>query len=73
MTEDWEQSHLPLQDPRVVLPPHFVLCDNCKGALPKRSNARACYQIGSQLFEFDYCNQVCKDNHRITLIRESGL
>lgn len=32
MTEDWELSHLPLDDPRAVHPPeelHVVVCKSC--------------------------------------------
>jgi len=73
MTEDWEQCFLPLDHPECIPPPGISRCDHCCGTIPHGVVIRACFQLGGLLYDYDYCTADCKVEHRITLIRESGL
>ena len=47
-------------------------CDHCKKPLPERWTV-ACYQICSLFAQYWYCSEECKQQHKMKLMRESGL
>lgn len=69
MTNDWE---LDFMNPPRIPPP--ICCDFCFNEITKDTPLiKAMYTLPGYVYDYRYCSHECCENHRLKLIRESGL
>ena len=76
MTEDWEQSHVPLDDPRAIHPPQeieMVCCRNCKKNLPIEAATKRTLWNGRQWLDYYFCGQYCLEMFYLRSLRVLGM
>lgn len=73
--DEWEQCHLPLDDPNCVRPPGVTLCVGC-GDLVHTSEGvtKTFYHNGSTApQEYVYCTESCHYTHYIKCLNQLGM
>lgn len=69
MTEDWELSHLPLDDPRAIHPPRK--CDHCN-ATGEHTLSQTLLTGGGNAIDLLFCSQTCREQFYIKRLNEGG-
>ena len=66
MTEEWERSFLPLDDPRAVPPPK---CDHCGDNYLEFVEKTKTIFVLQDKVTFRYCSQACLEEHHMKRLR----
>ena len=69
MTEDWEQSFLPLDDPRAIHPPRA--CDHCN-TLGDHTLSQTLLTGNGNPIDLLFCSQTCREQFYIKRLNEGG-
>ena len=70
-TEDWEQSHLPLDDPRAVPPPRMTSCGYCGHVLPLKQSISGVARMGRIAKQDHFCCRDCRDSWKSRMRKEA--
>ena len=79
MTEEWERSFLPLDDPMAVQPPIccpccdevYNTCNHCGQVYPQFVEIKQTVFIGQDEVTLRYCSQACREEHYLKRLHAS--
>lgn len=69
--QDWEHSHVPLDDKRAIPPPHN--CDRCGQQSTEAMPVQVSKHVRGDTQDFRFCSRECHDQFYLDRMRSRGI